>query len=216
MHVFITGASSGIGRATALDLAGCSGYHVFAGARDASALADSPDSVTPVLIDVTVPASIRDAVASVSEMLPPGEELTLVNNAGMAVFGPIEYIPLERIRRQFEVNLFGAIAVTQAVLPLIRDRGGRIINIGSMNGRLSLPVIGPYCASKFGLRGITDSLRLELSPWRIPVTLIEAGVVSTRMVARATDELKVALTDDVQRSRYGAVYAAKERMAERF
>jgi NAD(P)-dependent dehydrogenase (short-subunit alcohol dehydrogenase family) len=85
-----------------------------------------------------------------------------------------------------------------------------------MNGRLSLPVLGPYCASKFGLRSFTDSLRLELSPWRIAVTMIEAGVVSTRMVREATGALEGALTGDEQESRYGAVYKKMERMAERF
>jgi NAD(P)-dependent dehydrogenase (short-subunit alcohol dehydrogenase family) len=215
MHVFITGTSSGIGRAIVMHLAARAGYHLFAGVRDGSAFAELPENVTPVVIDVTIPASIDGAFTHVSGRIPDGEELTLVNNAGTAVFGPLEHIPMERIRRQFEVNLFGTIAVTQAVLPLIRRQGGRIVNIGSMNGRLALPVIGPYCATKFGLRSITDSLRLELSPWRIPVILIEAGVVSTRLVRRATDELKGALTDEVQKRRYGRVYARMERMAER-
>lgn len=198
-----------------MHLAARPGYHVFAGVRDGSAFPDPPENVTPVVIDVTIPSSIEETVAHVSRRIPDGEELSLVNNAGTVVFGPLEHIPMERIRRQFDVNLFGTIAVTQAVLPLIRRHRGRIVNIGSMNGRLALPVIGPYCATKFGLRGITDSLRLELSPWRIRVILIEAGVVSTRMVRRATDELKGALTDEVQKRLYGRVYARMERMAEK-
>jgi NAD(P)-dependent dehydrogenase (short-subunit alcohol dehydrogenase family) len=216
MHVFITGASSGIGRASALHLASDPRHHVFAGVRDRAALSDHPSNVTPVVCDVTIPATIEESLNAVSELIPPEEELSLVNNAGVAVFGPVEHIPMDRIRRQFEVNFFGTLAVTQAFLPLIRRHGGRIVNIGSMNGRLALPVIGPYCATKFALRSLTDSLRLELSPWRIPVILIEAGIVSTRMVREATESLKTALTDEVQKRRYGAVYAKMERMAERF
>jgi NAD(P)-dependent dehydrogenase (short-subunit alcohol dehydrogenase family) len=216
MYIVITGASSGIGRATALLLAADPRRRVFAGVRDPSVLGDTPANLTPLVIDVTIPETIEEAVATAAELTPSDEELMLVNNAGVAVFGPLEHIPMERVRRQFEVNLFGTLAVTQAFLPFIRRHGGRIVNIGSMNGRLALPVIGPYCATKFALRSLSDSLRLELSPWRIPVILIEAGIVSTRMVREATGSLREALTDDVQRSRYGRVYAKMERMAERF
>ena len=218
-YVVITGASSGIGKATAL-LLGEAGYRVFAGVErneDARALEGAPQNVVPVTMDVTDSGSIRRAVERVSEHIVEDGEIGLMNNAGIAVYGPLEHVELDEFERQFQVNLFGVVAVTQAFLPLMRRRGGgRIINMGSMNGRLAIPIVGPYCATKFGLRSVSDTLRLELAPWRIHVSLIEAGVVATPLVGNATRGLRGALPDGQAVEHYGGVYARMEAMAERF
>lgn len=218
-YVVITGASSGIGKATAL-LLGEAGYRVFAGVErdeDARALEGAPQNVIPVTMDVTDPESIRQAVKRVSEHIPGDGEIGLVNNAGIAVYGPLEHVELDEFERQFRVNLFGVVAVTQAFLPLMRRQGGGcIINMGSMNGRLAIPIVGPYCATKFGLRSVSDTLRLELAPWGINVSLVEAGVVATPLVGSATRELRGALADGAAVEHYGAVYTRMEKMADRF
>lgn len=218
-YVVITGASSGIGKATAL-LLGEAGYRVFAGVErdeDARALEGAPQNVIPVTMDVTDSGSIWQAVGCVSEHIAEDGEIGLVNNAGIAVYGPLEHVDLDEFERQFRVNLFGVVAVIQAFLPLMRRRGGgRIINTGSMNGRLAIPIVGPYCATKFGLRSVSDTLRLELAPWRIHVSLIEAGVVATPLVGNATRGLRDALPDGQAVEHYGSVYARMETMAERF
>ncbi|HET9846795.1 MAG TPA: SDR family NAD(P)-dependent oxidoreductase, partial [Nitrospira sp.] len=103
----------------------------------------------------------------------------LVNNAGIAIASPLELIPLAELRRQFEVNVIGQIAVTQALLPLIRQSRGRIVNMGSIAGRGTIPMMGPYSASKFALEALTDALRLELYPWGIEVSIIEPGAIAT-------------------------------------
>ena len=148
----VTGASSGIGLACALRLAEA-GFRVFAGIHR-----EEPDSLrrlsvaglTPMLFDVTDPLSIADAARSVSHAVGPNGLNILVNNAGMVVPGSLGCLPIAEIRRQFEVNVFGQLAVTQAFLPLIRIATGRIVNIGSTGGRVAMPFIAPYNASKFG------------------------------------------------------------------
>lgn len=180
--VVITGASSGIGRATALVLA-ARGFRVFAGVRkqrDGESLrAESGGRVVPLAIDVTdhegIAAAARTVAGEVGERGLDG----LVNNAGIATPAPVEYLSGEVLRRQFEVNVFGQIAVTQAFLPLIRRARGRIVNIGSVGSHLAIPFGGALCASKAAFTLLSDALRLELRPYGIHVAVIEPGAINT-------------------------------------
>jgi NAD(P)-dependent dehydrogenase (short-subunit alcohol dehydrogenase family) len=183
MHaVLITGASTGIGEACALRL-DRAGYRVFAGVRrpeDADHLrAQASPRLSTVFIDVADRASIDAARTALGEALNGAGLDGLVNNAGIAVAGPLELLPIGAIRRQLEINVIGQIAVTQAFLPMIRAAAGRIVFMGSIGGRMSTPFLGPYCASKFALEAIADALRLELAPWHIKVVLIEPGSIAT-------------------------------------
>jgi NAD(P)-dependent dehydrogenase (short-subunit alcohol dehydrogenase family) len=190
--VVITGASTGIGAACALVLDKL-GYRVFAGLRDKADGEPLIGSVSPRLmpigLDVTDAASIAAAVHTVKAMVGEHGLAGLVNNAGIAVAGPIEALPITEWRRQFEVNVFGAVAVTQAFLPLLRQGSGRVINIGSMSGRVALPFMAPYSASKHALSAVTDALRLELSPWGIRVALIEPGAIATPIWGKTRKEV---------------------------
>ncbi|HEY7698086.1 MAG TPA: SDR family NAD(P)-dependent oxidoreductase, partial [Vicinamibacteria bacterium] len=149
-NVLVTGASTGIGRATVLYLA-VRGFRVFASVRKDSDAARL-EGATPVVLDVTDSESIRKASAHLDRALGAEPLAGLVNNAGIAVSGPLEFLELSEIRRQFEVNLFGQIAVTQAFLPLLRRaQGARIVNMSSISGKLTAPLLGPYSMSKFAL-----------------------------------------------------------------
>ena len=186
-NVLVTGASSGIGRACAIRLSGL-GYRVFAGVRDAAAgeaLRALPGGIEPVWLDVTDPASIRAAVEKTGSDALAG----LVNNAGISVLGPLELVPADAWRRQFEVNVFGLVAVTQAFLPLLRQGRGRIVNIGSIAGRSALPGTGPYDSSKFAVEGITDSLRMEVRPFGIRVSLVEPGSVDSSIWKKSQEAM---------------------------
>lgn len=180
--VVITGSSSGIGAACALEL-DRRGFRVFAGVRseaDARRLqAGASESLSPLRIDVTDAESIDHAARSVAGAVGGAGLAGLVNNAGIVVAGPLEILPIEQLRKQLEVNVIGQIAVTQAFLPLLRAAGGRIVNMGSVNGSLAPPYLGPYAASKFALEALSDALRLELRNWGIAVSLIEPGAVET-------------------------------------
>lgn len=187
--ILITGASSGIGRASAL-LLDKRGYRVFAGVRraaDAASLQkETSDRLVPVALDITDARQIAEARDVVERSVGPGNGLAaLVNNAGIMVAGPLEFLPLNRLRWQLEVNLIGQVAVTQAFLPLIRQGHGRIVNIGSANGNFALPFMGAYAASKFALEAVTDAFRRELRPWRIRVSMIEPGTVETAIWDRS-------------------------------
>ncbi len=180
--IVITGGSTGIGKACALYLDRL-GFHVFAGVRrgsDGDAVKrESSGSITPLLLDVTDAASIGSAAEAVAATVGEAGLSGLLNNAGIVVAGPLEFLPLDEIRKQFDVNVLGQIAVTQAFLPLLRKCRGRIVNMGSVSGRVAAPFIGPYAASKFALEAFTDSLRVELLPWDIKVSIIEPGDVAT-------------------------------------
>jgi len=182
LAVVITGASTGIGAACARFLAD-KGSQVFAGVRDRRAgeiLADGRTSrLIPIHLDVTDETSIRNSVDQVTRQLGDAGLAGLINNAGVAVGSPLEVISIDQLRRQFEVNVFGLIAVTQAFLPLLRKGHGRIVNMGSIAGRATIPVMGPYSASKFALEALTNALRLELQQWSIQVSIIEPGAVAT-------------------------------------
>lgn len=180
--VVITGASTGIGAACALHLDQL-GWRVFAGVRkqaDAEALrAQGSPRLTPISLDVTDTVSISTAASAVAGAVGAAGLTGLVNNAGIVVPGPIEFLPLPDLRRQLEINVVGQVAVTQAFLPLIRAGRGRIVNMGSIAGRMATPFTGAYGASKFALEALTDALRLELAPWGISVSIIEPGAVAT-------------------------------------
>jgi NAD(P)-dependent dehydrogenase (short-subunit alcohol dehydrogenase family) len=178
----ITGASTGIGRACAIGLAE-RGFRVFAGIRAAAdgerLLRDVPAGLTPVRIDVTDRQSIAAAAGTVGEAIGEGGLAGLVNNAGIVVAGPLEVLPVEALREQFEVNVIGQITVTQAFLPLLRRRPGRIVLMGSVAGRFAPPYLGPYAASKHALEALSDALRLELRGFGIFVSIIEPGNTET-------------------------------------
>lgn len=180
--VVISGASTGIGAACARFLAD-HGFQVFAGVRDRQAgeeLAGGRAArLVPIHLDVTEERSVRDAVDNLTQQVGNVGLAGLINNAGIAIGSPLEVIPIEQLRRQFEVNVFGQIAVTQAFLPLLRKGRGRIINMGSIAGRATIPLMGPYSASKFALEALTNALRLELQPWGMQVSVIEPGAVAT-------------------------------------
>jgi len=179
--VLITGASTGIGRATALRLDG-NGWKVFAGVRkeeDAASLrAEASDRLAPVILDVTDADQIA-AAAELIERETEGGLGGLVNNAGIAVPGPLETVPLEDLRHQLEVNLVAYVAVTQALLGEIRRAEGRIVFISSIGGRVAFPFGGPYHASKFATEAIGDVFRQELRPWGLKVSIIEPGSIDT-------------------------------------
>src|SRR5262245_3011724 len=190
--VVITGTSSGIGAATALHLA-AQGFHVFAGVRnhaDGEALqAHRPEMLTPLIIDVTREATISAAAGAVADAVGDRGLAGLVNNAGIGKPAPLEFQPMADFRTQLEVNLFGPVAMVQGFLPLVRRAGGRIVNVGSIGGMLVLPLNGAYSASKFGIRAISDALRLELRQWGVHVSLIEVAPVKTPIFGKTYAEL---------------------------
>ncbi|HTV92163.1 MAG TPA: SDR family oxidoreductase [Verrucomicrobiae bacterium] len=208
--VLITGASTGIGHAIAMHLAG-NGYTVYAGVRkedDRERLEAEHQRIRPVILDVTVPADVARAVQTVREN---GDALVaLVNNAGIAVGGPLEFLPLEALRHQFEVNVIAPIAMTQAALPLLRESRGRIVNVGSIAGRLSAPFVGPYSASKAAIASLTDALRQELARFGIAVSLLEFASVKTPIwqKGRAGRDRLVASMPPQALTHYGGVVDA--------
>lgn len=210
----ITGASTGIGWAAANALRE-KGFDVFAGVRKVEDAERARDAgLRPLTIDVTDSASIAAAAAEVGAA---GPLTALVNNAGVAISGPVEYVPIDEWRRQLEINLVGQIAVTQAFLPLLRAAsGGRIVNISSIGGRIALPLAGPYAASKFALEAVSDSLRRELRPEGIYVSLIEPGGVKTPIWEKGTataNTIEGAMPAE-GRERYADVSAAIRREVE--
>lgn len=192
----ITGASTGIGRATALRMDG-DGWRMFAGVRreeDAESLREAgSDRLTPLMLDVTDPEQIAGAASRVADEVGDAGLDGLVNNAGVGILGPLETLPIEELRRQLEINLIAQVAVTQAMLPLVRGARGRIVFVSSIGGLMALPFGGPYHASKFGVEAVADSLRQELRPWGIGVAVIEPGSIDTPIWergARIADEVE--------------------------
>lgn len=185
--IVITGASSGIGRATALRLTG-KGWHVFAAVRkdsDAAAIkAERRGALEPVLLDVTDPRSIIEATREVTERLAGRGLDGLFNNAGIGSVSPVEYTSLDKLREIFEINLFGQVAVIQAFLPLLREARGRIINNGSVGDHLTPPFGGALGSSKAAFASMSAALRLELRPQGIEVCLIEPGSINTPAVEK--------------------------------
>jgi NAD(P)-dependent dehydrogenase (short-subunit alcohol dehydrogenase family) len=168
----VTGTSSGIGRACA-ELLRDRGWEVLAGVRSAG---DAPEGCEELLLDVTDPAQVAAAAERVGGRLD-----ALVANAGVALSGPLEFVPLDELRAQLEVNVVGQVALLQALLPALREARGRVVLMGSVSGRLALPFLGPYAASKFALEAVADALRGEVAPFGIAVSLVQPGSIATPM-----------------------------------
>lgn len=188
VHVLVTGASSGIGLALVrgLLLQGC---FVWAGLRQPEILdelvAQNPGRLRALCLDVTVPSDVEQAFRLISEAVP--SEFVLINNAGIALGGPVELLPDVEWRKVFDVNVFGLVAVTKVFLPLLRRVQGRVINIGSISGRIASPFLAPYSASKFAVRAISDSLRREMIPFGVNVILIEPGPIDTNIWSKSIE-----------------------------
>jgi len=184
--ILVTGASSGIGRDAALALL-AEGFRVFAGVRDEGAAARlraaAPEGAAArletVMLDVTDAAQVRALAHRLEHELGADGLWGLFNNAGISVNGPVEHLGLDGLRRQLEVNVVGQVAVTQAMIPLLRRARGRVVTTGSVAGFIALPGLAPYAMSKHAMEAFSDSLRRELKPWGIGVSLLEPGAIAT-------------------------------------
>ena len=194
----VTGTSSGIGRATAL-LLDAEGYRVFAGVRkeaDGRELSQAcSDRLTPVTIDVTDAGHIESAREQLAEAVGDEGLVGLVNNAGVGGGGPIEFMPLDELRRTIEINLIGQVAVTQACIPLLRRAKGTIVFIASIGGRVASPFMSPYNTSKFAIEALGESLRHELRPWEIDVTVVEPGSIDTEIWSKGNEQIRERLDE---------------------
>lgn len=190
--VVVTGTSTGIGAVTAVHLTE-KGFRVFAGVRreeDGVALAAGTEhKLMPLILDVADETSIAAAAGVVADAVGERGLAGLVNNAGIVKPGPLEHQPIADFRMHLDVNLIGPLLMIQALLPLIRRGRGRIVNVGSIGGRMALPLHGGYSASKFGMEALTDALRLELRQWRIPVSLVDPGAVKTAIFGKTLSEI---------------------------
>jgi short-subunit dehydrogenase len=189
-YILITGASTGIGKSIA-EIVAKDGFHVFASVRkeaDGEVLAKISPNITPVILDVTDHNSIIEAKKFIEEKLNGQKLFSLINNAGIANAGPLELIPMADLRYQFEVNIFGLVDVTQTFLGLMDSSESKIINMGSVGGRVALPFNGPYAATKHALEAISDSLRRELLMTGIDVVVIQPGMIITPIWDK-TDEI---------------------------
>jgi NAD(P)-dependent dehydrogenase (short-subunit alcohol dehydrogenase family) len=167
--VLVTGASTGIGEATARRLA-ARGWHVYASVRNAG---EAPDGTTELLFDVTDGPAIAGAALGIDRLD------ALVDNAGIAIAAPLEFLPPEELSRQLDVNVIGQLRVLQAFLPALREGRGRVVLMGSIAGRSALPFLGAYAMSKHALEAMADSLRVELAPWGMHVAIVEPGTIAT-------------------------------------
>jgi NAD(P)-dependent dehydrogenase (short-subunit alcohol dehydrogenase family) len=178
---------------------------------DAERVAALHDLVEAVRVDVADQSTVSDLGTRIGQEPLAG----LVNNAGISVSGPLEFVPLEEWRRQLDVNVIGQVAVTQALLPALRRARGRIVNIGSVGGKVAAPLLSPYAASKFAMEGITDSLRRELRPLGVHVAIVEPGAIATRIWEKgvaAADDLLAAAPPEAERI-YGPTIAAIRKQA---
>jgi len=208
--VLISGCSSGIGAATAEALAR-GGHTVYATARQTDTLASLEAlGCRPLALDVTSEDSMIAAVQAVEA--EHGQVGTLINNAGYGEYGPIEETDLERVRTMFETNVFGLARLTQLVLPAMRrSRSGRIVNIGSMGGRITFPVGGFYHATKYAVEAISDALRVEVKPFGIEVILVEPGLVRTNFEGRVGESLEVGVAPQESDTAYADLLAANDK-----
>ncbi|HYX18391.1 MAG TPA: SDR family NAD(P)-dependent oxidoreductase, partial [Nostoc sp.] len=216
--VVVTGASTGIGQACAL-LLDQLGFSVFAGVRqdiDAQTLKQKGSQrLIPIFLDVTDAESIASAVDHVTNAVGGAGILGLVNNAGIAVPGPLELLAIAEFQHQMQVNVTGQLAVTQAFLGLLRQDRGRIVNMGSISGRSPAPFLGAYNASKFALVALNDVMRMELSPWGISVSIIEPGSIATPIWQKSLNQSEIAQHDLSQTAQnlYGqAMNIVREKM----
>lgn len=191
--VVVTGASSGIGRACALEL-DRRGFKVFAGVRqpsDAEMLRqDASEALRTVHIDVTDSTSVSDMARVVTESMQGSTFCGLINNAGTTLPYPAEYLPPEYFRAQLEVNLVGPLRVTQALIPLLRRDRGRVVNVTSVAGKVGVPLMASYAASKHGFEGLSDVMRIELAESGIHVAVVEPGLIATDMGRKAVDRVE--------------------------
>jgi NAD(P)-dependent dehydrogenase (short-subunit alcohol dehydrogenase family) len=218
----ITGASTGIGRATALRLAG-NGWTVLAGVRDPSAgerlLADAPASgkLIPLTLEITDPTQIEQAAARVEQEIAAGGASAaggldaLVNNAGIAVGGPLELVSPEDLRHQFDVNVLAQVAVTRAVLPALRRAHGRIVFVSSIGGRVAMAFTAPYAASKHAVEALADALRVELRTSGVQVALMEPGSVATPIWEKGRAQGDAITIPSELQAQYGHVPAAMDK-----
>ncbi len=217
--VLITGCSSGIGKATARLLAQ-KNFRVLAGVRSSEAAEELADTqlpnLEPVLLDVTNDEDVAKIVQSIDATCPEGL-YALVNNAGVGLPAAVELTTLEEARRIFEVNTIAPLGMIQSCLPLLRQGNGRIINMSSMNGTMALPMVGAYSASKFALEALSDTLRVELRPWRIPVSIIRPGQVRTSIFDKARKSLNKRRNEIPEQLKpgYDKMYARAARFNER-
>jgi NAD(P)-dependent dehydrogenase (short-subunit alcohol dehydrogenase family) len=193
--VVVTGASTGIGEASARHLSSL-GFDVFAGVRkDEDAERAASNGLKAVKLDVTDPASVESARAEVEAALDGGRLAGLVNNAGVAISGPIEFISPDELTRQLDINVVGQVRVTQAFMKLLRRHRGRVVNISSIGGRIALPLVGPYAASKFALEAVSDSLRREVRGQGIEVVVVEPGAIKTPIWGKGNAAADAMLAD---------------------
>ncbi|MCG8451226.1 MAG: SDR family oxidoreductase [Pirellulales bacterium] len=217
--ILVTGCSSGIGQATALLLAK-RGFQVFAGVRREDQLQELAGSkrplLHPVLLDVTDDDDVARTVATINERSPAGL-FALVNNAGVGLPAAVELSQLDEVRQLFEVNSVAPLRMIQHCLPLLRKTQGRVINMSSMNGKMALPMVGAYSASKFALEALSDTLRVELRPWQISISLIRPGQVRTSIFDKARDHLQIhsgKIPEELKRG-YDEMYARAGSFNER-
>jgi short-subunit dehydrogenase len=213
LTILITGSTSGIGRHAALHLARL-GHRVFATGRNDAALAqlkaEAPSTLETIRLDVTSAASIEEARSRVDELTNIRGVDVLVNNAGYGMLGPTEMISDGEMRAQYETNVFGLMNVTRAFLPAMHARGsGRIVNVSSIGGLITLPLFGVYNSTKYAVESLSDAMRLELAPFGIQVSLIEPGVIDTGFTDRSMQEIERFRAAD---SRYAPVLARTEEM----
>jgi NAD(P)-dependent dehydrogenase (short-subunit alcohol dehydrogenase family) len=195
--VLVTGAGSGIGEACIKRLSSM-GWRVFAGVFDDAQRQHVEQSqlpgVTPIVLDITNATAISAAAQTIGTETGDRGLAGLVNNAGIGVMGPLEFVPIDRLRLQLEVNLIGHVAVTQACLPLLRKATGRIVNISSLAGLMSMPMLGPYSASKYALEAVSDALRQELAPSKVHVACIEPALIDTPILSGSEQAAESALS----------------------
>lgn len=208
--IVVSGASTGMGAATARELAR-RGFHVLAGVRrSADGDAIRADGIEPVILDITEPGHVEALVERIAGDPDERPLRALVNNAGVSVNAPVEAHPLAEWRRLFEVNLFGHVAMIQALLPALIAGEGRIVNISSVGGKGAMPTYGPYAATKFALEAVSDALRRELSGHGVHVVVVEPGAVQSEMADRgatATSAFAAQMRPDLQR-RYADLVTA--------
>jgi NAD(P)-dependent dehydrogenase (short-subunit alcohol dehydrogenase family) len=208
--VVVTGASTGLGAATAREFA-ARGYHVLAGVRrDVDADALRADGIEPHILDITEESDVAAIAGRVADDELQRPLRALINNAGVAVNAPVETLPIAQWRQLFEVNLFGHIAMTQALLPALLNSSGTVVNVSSVGGKFAMATYGAYAGSKFALEAASDSLRREVGPFGVKVVVVEPGGVKTGMAERAVagaDRHSADMTAD-QLARYAGLTAA--------
>jgi NAD(P)-dependent dehydrogenase (short-subunit alcohol dehydrogenase family) len=206
----VTGASTGIGAATARELAK-RGFHVLAGVRsDADADAIRSANVEPSRLDITNEAEITMLVKRIADDPDRRPLRALVNNAGIQINAPVEALPLSEWRRLFDVNLFGHVAMTQALLPALIESRGTVVNVTSVGGKLAMAGYGPYAGTKFALEAVSDSLRREVAAFGVKVVVVEPGAVTTEMTGRlviASERITSGMSAE-QHGRYDALMQA--------